>query len=198
MTGAGIVLNNSDANEVERRMVAFGDELKPSSEVGNALVRHAAVCSVRMDRGAAHETASIAERIRRAEAEFVAPEWADEKTIVLLRTEAIARSLIDTSREALLARKYEAAASRGFFRALKELHILEKQPKVEVPEVDEQTFRKELASFLEIEAKAGRIESLLPQPAPMPPIPSSHRFDPSDLTPVGGGIDVPFAIGKRR
>jgi hypothetical protein len=61
-TGAGVVLPNEDAAEVERRLAAFQDELKPSGEVGKALVRRAAICSVRMDRSVEQETAALSER----------------------------------------------------------------------------------------------------------------------------------------
>ena len=114
-------------------MVAFQEELKPSGEVGKALVRRAAVCSVRMDRGVEQETAALSERVRKAEAEFVPPEGASPEEAARLRAEAGRRAMFDPSREATLARKYEAASERGFFRALKELRQLEKQAKAAEP-----------------------------------------------------------------
>ena len=129
LTGEGVVLPNEDAAEVERRLAAFQEELQPTGEVGQALARRAAVCSVRMDRCVSQETAALSERVRQAEADFVAPEGADEATVAQLRAEAKARAMFDPSKEATLARKYEAAAERGFFRALKELRQLEKQAK---------------------------------------------------------------------
>ena len=113
LTGEGVVLPNEDAAEVERRLVAFQEELQPTGEVGRSLVRRAALMSVRMDRCVSQETAAFSERVRRAEAEFVAPEGADEATVAQLRAEAKARAMFDPSKEATLARKYEAAAE-GF------------------------------------------------------------------------------------
>jgi hypothetical protein len=42
-----------------------------------------------------------------------------------LRSVAARRALFDPSSEATLARRYEAAAERGFFRALQELRRLD-------------------------------------------------------------------------
>ena len=113
LTGEGVVLPNEDAAEVERRVAAFQDELRPSGEISRALVRRAAICSVRMDRGVEQETAALSERVRRAEAEFVAPEGIDGEEAARLRAEAGRRVMFDPSKEATLARKYEAAAE-GF------------------------------------------------------------------------------------
>jgi hypothetical protein len=148
LTGAGVVLPNEDAAEVERRLAAFQDELKPSGEVGKALVRRAALMSVRMDRCLEQEAASLSERVRRAEAEFVAPEGVDAEEAARLRAEAGRRAMFDPSKEATLARKYESAAERGFFRALKELRLLEKQIKAVEPVAAAEAYQKELASFL--------------------------------------------------
>ena len=52
-------------------------------------------------------------------------ETLDFETIELDRSEAAARALYDPSKEADLARRYEAAAQRHFFRALKELRRVE-------------------------------------------------------------------------
>jgi len=49
----------------------------------------------------------------------------DHETIELDRAEAGARSLFDPSRPASLARRYETEARRGFFKALKELRLVE-------------------------------------------------------------------------
>ena len=113
MTGAGIVLSQKDAAEVDRRYVALHEEWQPSGPTGEILVRRAAVCSIRMDRGVEQETAALAEHVDRAVADFVAPEGVDAGTAARLRTEAGRRALFDSSKEASLARKYEAAAE-GF------------------------------------------------------------------------------------
>jgi hypothetical protein len=113
LTGAGIVLSNEDAVEVDRKFAAYQEELRPSGELGRDLARRVAVCSVRMDRGVSQETAALSERVRQAEADFVAPEGLDEATVAQLRAEAAARAMFDPSKEAKLARQYEAAAE-GF------------------------------------------------------------------------------------
>jgi hypothetical protein len=78
-----------------------------------------------MDRGVSQESAALSRRVRQAEADFVAPEGLDPAAIARLRAEAGREAMFDPSREAGLARRYEAAAERGFFRALKELRLLE-------------------------------------------------------------------------
>jgi hypothetical protein len=113
MTGAGIVLPNEAAVEVDAKIAAYAEELNPSGELGHELIRRMAVCSVRMDRGVSQETATLSERVRQAEAEFIAPEGLDEATLAQLKAEAVARAMFDPSKEAILARKYEASAE-GF------------------------------------------------------------------------------------
>ena len=49
----------------------------------------------------------------------------DFETIDLDRAEAGSRALFDTSKPAMLARRYEAEARRGFFKALKEFRQVE-------------------------------------------------------------------------
>ena len=212
LTGEGVVLPNEDAAEVERRLVAFEDELNPSGEVGRALVRRAALMSVRMDRCVSQETAALSDRVRRADAEFVAPEGLDPVQVERLRAEAKARALFDPSKEATLARKYEAAAERGFFRALKELRQLEKQAKAVKPPSPAESYRKELGSFLSIEkidADLDAIEARLDRrdaelarigrskPAPTPPSPARMASEPR-FSAAGGSFELPFAIGRPR
>jgi hypothetical protein len=205
-TGAGVVLPNEDAAEVERRLAAFQEELKPSGEVGKALVRRAAVCSVRMDRSVEQETAALSERVRKAEAEFVPPEGASAGEAARLRAEAGRRAMFDPSKEATLARKYEAAAERGFFRALKELRQLEKQARTLDPAVQEEMFRQELGSFLsqeeslramdaELEAEFGELD---PGPAVATPEIISRAIARAYASAPGGRVDVPFTIGRAR
>ncbi len=121
LTGAGIVLPEGDAAEVKRRAIAFEKELEPTGEVGLAIVRRAALNSVRMERAADQQTVALTERIRNVEAEFVAPEGVTPEEAAKLRSEAVRRAMFDPSKEATLARKYELAAERGFYRAIKEL-----------------------------------------------------------------------------
>ena len=205
LTGAGVVLPNEDAAEVGRRFAAFQDELQPSGEVGRALVYRAAVCSVRMERGVEQETAALSERIRRAEADFEAPEGMGAEEGTRLRAEAGRRAMFDPSREATLARKYEAAAERGFFRALKELRQLEKQAKADESAVEEEAYRRALGSFLpieEIDAGLDAIEARLDARDREMAMPAPSRR-PSAASPAappayGGRVDVPFTIGRAR
>ena len=212
LTGEGVVLPNEDAAEVERRLAAFEDELNPSGEVGRSLVRRAALMSVRMDRCVSQETAALSERVRQADAEFVAPEGADEATVAQLRAEAKAKAMFDPSKEATLARKYEAAAERGFFRALKELRQLEKQAKAAEPPAPAGSSRQELGSFLTfqqlntqldvLEARLDRRDAELTRigrskPAPTPPSPARMASEPRFSAPEGS-FELPFAIGRPR
>ena len=205
LTGEGVVLSNEDAAEVNRRFAAFQDELRPSGEVGLALVRRAAVCSVRMERGVSQETAALSERVCQAEADFEVPEGVDAAEGARLRAEAGRRAMFDPSKEASLARKYEAAAERGFFRALKELRQLEKQAKAADPSVGFDSYRRELGSFLpleEIDAGLDAIEARLDARDREMAMPAPSRR-PSAASPAappayGGWVDVPFTIGRAR
>src|SRR4051794_10915325 len=131
LTGAGIVLPEDDAVEVERRAAAFAEELNATGEVGSALARRAALSSVRMERGADQQTAALSEHVRKVMAEFVPPEGVDPEEAERRLAEAVRRAMFDPSKEATLARKYEAAAERAFFRCLKELRQRERQAKAE-------------------------------------------------------------------
>ena len=74
LTGAGVVLPEADAAEVDRKSAAYAQELNASGEVGHDLARRAALNAVRMDRAADQQTAALAERVRQVEADFVALE----------------------------------------------------------------------------------------------------------------------------
>ena len=202
MTGAGVVLPNEDAAEVERRFAAFQSELQPSGEVGEALVRRAAVCSVRMDRGVAQETAALSERVRQAEADFVAPEGVEPEEAARLRAEAGRRAMFDPSKEASLARKYEAAAERGFFRALKELRQLEKAAD---PAIQAEASRRELASFLSDQKMGEEFDAMYEaavaeDPSLADPFPArlTRPVAPAHSPTFQGRVDVPFTIGRAR
>jgi hypothetical protein len=110
LTGEGIVLPEGDAAEVERLTGSFMAELRPSGDMGRVLVRRIATLAVRMERGVAQETAALSARVRQVEADFEVPEGLDDEEADRLRAEAGRRALFDPSKEATLARKYEAAA----------------------------------------------------------------------------------------
>jgi hypothetical protein len=205
MTGAGIVLPEADALEVHRRITAFAEELDAQGELEYAFVRRAALNSLRMERAADQQTAALSEHIRQVEADFVAPEGLDEAQVARLRAEAVRRAMFDTSREATLARKYEAAAERGFYRALKELRVLQKPAKGLDPAAKAEVFRQELGSFCpetasdaELDAMIKKLDANCPSPtASAPnrgaPVPPSSRSRAN-----GGSFEVPFAVGKAR
>ena len=131
LTGAGVVLPEADAAEVERRAIAFAQELGAEGEVGHLLARRAALNSVRMERAADQQTAALSERIRRVEADFRAPEGVDPAEAGRLRAEAARIAMLDPSKEATLARRYEIGAERAFFRCLNELRRLRRQAEAE-------------------------------------------------------------------
>src|SRR3954454_3317508 len=102
LTGAGVVMPEADAAEVERRAAAFAEELNATGEVGSALARPAALSSVRMERGADQQTAALSEHVRKVMEEFVPPEGADPQEAERLLAEAVRRAMFDPSKEATL------------------------------------------------------------------------------------------------
>jgi hypothetical protein len=197
LTGAGVVLPNEDAAEIERRLAAFQAELEPEGEVGAALVRRAAVLSVRLDRCVSQEAAALSTRIRQVEADFVPPEGADADLVEKLRAEARAEAMFDPSPEASLARKYEAAAERGFFRALRELRELRKHARVVEPEPSPEELQELLASFSQLHAASNAIKAE-PQPADFrPPANPVRRPESAPIAAFAGPVDVPISIGRR-
>ncbi len=198
VTGTGTVLPQREAVEVERRVVAFHAELQPSGEVGIALVRRAATLSVRMERCVEFENTTLTDRVRRAEAEFVPPEGVDATEAAKLRVEAGKLAMFDASREATLARRYEAAAERGFFRALKELRQLEKDAKAAKDELADDLTDEMLGSFSELKKLDEEFGALYPDEAPLA---ARTRFStPRAPEPAAtrGPVDVPITIGRRR
>jgi hypothetical protein len=202
LTGAGIVMPAADAAEVQSRADAIAAETNASGVIGHSLARIAALNSVRIERGADQQTAALSEHVRRVEADFVPPEGADEAEAARLREEAIRIAMFDPSREAALARQYQAAAERGFLRALTELRRLEKQARANQPGMDEAAFEKVLASFSRINQQMDRrlddLDAKYPEPTPKLRLEPSKRFDPLDLSPERSRIDVPFSIGRPR
>jgi hypothetical protein len=191
---ATVVLPEQTAAEVQRRFVAFATELEPTGEVSQALTLHAARMSVRMEVCANHETAMLTERVRQALAEIEYPEGVTEAEAFKIRAEVTNRAMFDTSREATLARKYEASAVRGFFNALKELRLIQKQAKA----AKEERIEEQLGSFLPGEMTDedfDRLEAEFNLPTPRKAGGPAARVD---LSKYLGGVDVPIAIGERR
>ena len=214
LTGAGVALTVEDAAEVERLARSFEAELQPSGDLGRTLVRRMALMSVRMDRCVDHETASLTGRIHQAEADFDA-EWPavagqDDPDRERMRVEAAHRASFDPSKAATLARKYEAAAERCFFRSLKELRRVEKAAKAAANVTGAGEARASLGSFLPEESRrpASAMTAVEPvrkasstapksvetpsnpRPKPVPAFPSTPK------TPLGGAFELPFSIGR--
>ena len=149
LTGSGVVMPEGDAAEVERRAVAFARELNAEGEVGHVLVRRAAINSVRMERAADQQSVALTQKIRQVDADFVAPEGVSEAEAAKLRSEAVRFAMLDTSKEATLARKYENAAERAFFRCLKELQRRDREAKVAAKAESDQQVEAMMGSYLQ-------------------------------------------------
>ncbi len=198
LTGAGVVLPEADAAEVERKAAAYVQELNASGEVGHDIARRAALNAVRMDRAADQQTAALSERIRQIEAEFVAPEGVSAEEAALFRAEAVRRAMFDTSREATLVRRYEAAAERNYFRCLRELRQLQRAAKAEAkaePAFDTEALMGSFLRMQEENRKMDKRMSIMSVEMGLPPLelpPNAY-----DLPPLGAKFDVPITIGRR-
>jgi hypothetical protein len=212
LTGGGIVLPAEDAAEVDRLSRSFETDLKPSGDLGRTLVRRMALMAVRMDRCVDQERANMAEHVDLALAEFD-EEWPAVEGVAdpereRMRTLVAQRATFDPSKKATLARKYEAAAERCFFRSLKELRLVEKQFKAAgtVP------VSPGLGSFLPAESKrptvaapaveparkVAQTPSMAVEPAPIPRSKPVPAFPAGLGTSLASHFDVPFAIGRPR
>jgi hypothetical protein len=198
LTGEGIVVPAEDVEEIERRFLAFRAELQPSGELAETLVRRAATLAVRMEKCAERDLAAISERVIQAIVDVEPPDDGDMVEWNRLRAEAGRLASFDTSKEACLARRYEAAAERGFYRALKEFRQVEKQVKVAEPDPTLEEMRSELASFLE-QSKQNAEFAAQSSAEALPGL--NRRFDPAVFgTPTvsNSRVDVPITIGRRR
>ncbi len=114
----------------------------------------------------------------------------DHKGLDLDRAEAKYRAMFDPSKEAVLARKYDAANERSYFRTLKEFRELNAEdPEIDdLPEVTSEPL-EELGSFLpeasEAEVAKSDVDSTAvesPEPAPEEvPTDRKRRPDPAEL-----------------
>ena len=116
LTGAGIVLPHEDEAVVAARFADFAEDLRPEGGVARFLTRRLALLSVRLDRAALHEAASLSERIAE-----LARLQGDEAEGSAIDPAAATRAQFDPSEQASLARRYEAASERAFFRTLREI-----------------------------------------------------------------------------
>jgi hypothetical protein len=210
LTGAGVVIADAEAAEVERLAQSLQRELKPSGDLGRTLVRRMALMAVRMDRCANHEAATLAQNATLAGAEFDA-EWPEVEGQLdpvrrQMRIQAVNQTLFDPSKEACLARKYEAAAERCFFRSLKELRQIEKAARAEnaVPEAGTQDAM--LGSLLQAKSVLDELDESRRGPASKPvaapsrgapkPAPMPSPMPPTAPRATSGAFEVPFSIGR--
>ncbi len=70
LTGQGVALPTEDKIEIEERFIALQEDMKPSNDLSEQLVRRVAFLSVRIRRCEKHETSETAKRIRHAIAKF--------------------------------------------------------------------------------------------------------------------------------
>ncbi|WP_435020770.1 hypothetical protein TA3x_002012 [Tundrisphaera sp. TA3] len=210
MTGAGIVLPKEDAAEVERLTDAFRAELKPEGEVGAALVRRMAVHVVRMDRAVVQESAALSTHVREAKETFMASSDRYADNARTLRNEAANRALFDASKEATLARKYEAASERAFHRALNELRRMRAEAErtavatalapaavAKTPTEASAPSRKSGSFF---PAAPATVEDG-PEPVPAPALHRAFALTSTFLgleSDTAARCDIPMAIGRAR
>jgi hypothetical protein len=92
----------------------------------------------------------------------------------------------------------KAAAERGFYRALKELRLVEKQPKPAEPTDEVESFRKVLASFCEMRKEDEEFQAAYSDLAlPSLKNPFERGMD-AHLARFGAGVDGPIMIGRGR
>ncbi len=107
--------------------------------------------------------------------------------------------MFDPSPEATLARRYQAAAERGFYKALKQLRQMEREAEALLKADDANRVDTIMASFLASQ-KAGRkmddeMDALYPELAmPMPSRPANSP----QVSATPSRVDVPMNIGRPR
>ena len=124
-----------------------------------------------------------------------------------LRAEAGDRALFDPSKEATLARRYEAAAERGFFKALKELRHRAAEaeappaPVMEHPEHESARFIAQATAALKALGSIGNPVEPGPKPSttirnnPLGPTPSERRARREAAREASRG---PVTVGRAR
>ncbi len=191
---SGVPSIEDELGVIDRRAALFAEELNPVGEVGRFLVRRAAVLSVRLERCVVQESASLAARVRRALAEFRAPEGVDAAEAARLRTEVARLASFDHSPEAAAARKYEADADRGFLRVIKEIRQLNRASKALDREAHEEAVRRELASIFSSRERDAEFDTILDTIEER----TDRELAQARPKPSVGRVDVPITIGRRR
>ncbi len=111
------------------------------------------------------------------------------------RLEAPDRALFDHSPESNLARRYEAAAERGLYRALRELRQVEAEA-LDLPPPPAPEARPPVASFTPVPPPSKPEAPTAPSPAP-PAAPVAPPSPPAPVsTPARGVSTLDFAIGR--
>ncbi len=197
MTGNGVVMPPDEAEAVDRRYAAFYSELQPADSLGMTLLKRAATLAVRMEKCAERDMAERAERVTRAIHECDIPTDLEPAEATRLRAEAGRKAAFDPSKEATLARNYEAAAERGFFRALKEFRLAQQSHKARTREAAEESEAAihGLGSILQDDPDDAEFLAQYPEFA-LPAFKSAYEavFPASPI----GQVDVPISIGKSR
>jgi hypothetical protein len=198
---AGVILPQAEAAEVERKFQLMRRDMEPSTELAIELVRQIALLSVRLRRCEIREVARQTERINQAMADFDPPEGATPEDIAELRAEVADLALFDPSPEAERERRYEAAARRGFFKAIQELRQEERKPApVSATEQALQALQamKALGSFRPGPSLEKLMEPMPGETIRKSPLPAS-KPGPIDQNPSVEGVSyVPIAVGKPR
>ena len=126
----------------------------------------------------------------------------DDDEIDHQRAEAAARALLVPNAEAILARRYEAAAERGLYRALREARIVENQPTLtDQPQAGISTTRTTAPTApLGSSFPASQPATVAP-PAPRKPLSpeSQAKFDamfPDQASEAGKFGSTSFAVGR--
>ncbi len=70
LTGSGVALPSEDQAEITRSFIALQNELRPSNELAEKLVRRTAFLFVRLERCEKHETSETSKRVRHAVEKF--------------------------------------------------------------------------------------------------------------------------------
>ena len=171
LTGEGVVLPEALAAEVDRLEAAFTRDFQPADELGRILIRRLALMAARMDRHGEHQGAAWDEHVHQALVDFD-EEWPEEEgppdpIRARMRLHAAKLALFDPSKEACLARKYEAETQRSFYRALNEFRQVRAEAKAAQPAPEPAPTRPPLASFSPEPALARKAAPIAPRPAPI-------------------------------
>jgi hypothetical protein len=143
----------------------------------------------------------LGRHVRQVEAEFVAPEGASDEEAEQFRAEAVRAAMFDPSKEAVLARKYEGAAERSFYRALKQLRQMELHTetllKAETAENHSAQMDAMLGSILAAKREGDQIDAELDaMEARLDMLPDRRSARSAQFASMVEEVDVPMTIGR--